>query len=108
MTLKRPNGIRIKDHVFNRKLLTRLLVESKYKADTGVEVTAQMVNTWFGEGEEDAQNVPAVTQLLRAIASFRSLQASAFSEERRALPTFSAQLWRSCASWLRSPHASSK
>ena len=85
MALKRAQGVKIKDHAFNRVLLTRLLLES----DTNL--TRDMINTWFGEGEEDAQNVSAMTKLPIALASFCSKSVSDFPEESQT-PMFPTQL----------------
>eukprot|EP00966_Prymnesium_polylepis_P043010 999292-Prymnesium_polylepis.2 len=92
MALKRAGGIKIKDYTFNRRLITRLLLESKYTTAEGRLATYGDIDTWFGEAEEDAQNVPALTKLLVAIASLRLNQVSDFSAERQETPTFAAEL----------------
>ena len=48
MALKRPSGIKIKDHTFNRRMLGRLLLESKYVSVTGAVVTPGQIDSWFG------------------------------------------------------------
>ena len=82
--LGRSKGIKICEHSFDQNLLTRLLVE------VGYEQIA--VKNMFGDGEEDAQNVPAAVKLLLAISCFRSKTVGDFSADRRQTPIFSAQL----------------
>ena len=85
MALKRVQGIKICVFQFNRRLISRLLVETGRYSEVSV-------TNMFGEGEADAQNVEAVTKLLQAIASFRTCSINNFCDERSAVPSFSAQL----------------
>ena len=84
MALKRKEGIRIFSFTFNRHLISRMLVELGF--------TEISVKNMWGEADADAQNVEAVTKLLRAIASFRKCKVLDFHEKRRAVLTFPAQL----------------
>jgi hypothetical protein len=84
MAMKREGGIRIQSTCFDIWLVSRLLVE------TGKEPS--QVKTWFGEGEEDAQNVPACMSLLLAVAEFRNATHNSFSAERRSAPLFASLL----------------
>ena len=74
MVFKRVGGMLIGSTNFDMQLITRLLVEVGY--------SKSHVTNWFGEGEDDAQNVPAMTKLLKAVASLGKKAASDFSEER--------------------------
>ena len=74
MVFKRVGGMLIGSTNFDMQLITRLLVEVGYSKSN--------VTNWFGEGEDDAQNVPAMTKLLKAVASLGKKAASDFSEER--------------------------
>lgn len=80
--LKRAEGIQVGVTTFNIRLISRLLTEPPLNRD------AQHVKTWFGDGEEDAQNVPACMKLLQAISQFRLAPADSFSSDRRNAPGF--------------------
>ena len=85
MAMKRRKGIKIGDCMFNKVLLSRLLEEIGYDAAS--------VNTWWGDGAEDAQNVPAMTKLMLALSSFATKQISDFPEKRRDSTQFSEMLY---------------
>lgn len=78
MALKRVGGVQIKVCSFGKKLLTRLLIE--------IGIPSKKVKTMWGEGEEDAQNVPAATCLMLALSTFQATTPLDFSAERRASP----------------------
>ena len=61
MAMKRARGVAICDTVFNRRLITRLLV------DAGI-CTTERADSMFGEGDMDAQNVEACNKLLQAVS----------------------------------------
>ena len=84
MALKRQQGVKIGDFPFSRQLLTRLLVETGYDRTN--------VDTWFGEGEEDKQNVPAACKLMLALSTLAYKQPGDFPQQRRETPSFSQQL----------------
>ena len=82
--LGRPEGIKINQVTFTKKMLSRLLVDIGY-AET-------RVRTMFGDGEADKQNVEALTKLLLAVGNFRGKTANDFSAARAATPQFAHQL----------------
>ena len=74
MALKRPEGVKIKDVTFTKRMLTKLLIEA------GIATVTQVANLW-GEGEEaDAQNVDAAMKLVLTIASFREKSVKDFPQ----------------------------
>ena len=84
MALKRAKGVRICEHSFTRRLLTRLLV------DEG-RCTTTEADTMFGIADEDAQNVAAVTKLLQSIASLEGKALADFPRHATS-PVFASQL----------------
>ena len=99
MTLKRPEGVRVKEVVFTKSLLSMYLIEASIASHV------QVVNMW-GEGDStDAQNVPAAMKLMLSIASFREKTAQDFPRSKLT-PTFAGVfkellvLAEYCAKWF--------
>ena len=69
---------------FDKRLLSRLLVEVGY--------APAAVQTMWGDGEADSQNVPAMNSLLRAIASFGFKSKDDFSQQQQDSPDFDRML----------------
>ena len=80
----RPQGVKIRVHTFDKKLLSRLLEDVGYEKGH--------IDTMFGIGEEDKQNVSAAVQLLLALGCFRFKTPVDFSAERRSTPHFASVL----------------
>ena len=74
MALKRPEGVKIKDVTFTKRMLTKLLIEA------GIATVTQVANLWREGEETDAQNVDAAMKLVLAIASFREKSVKDFPQ----------------------------